>query len=105
MQVVIAGETFCSVRSGSQHIAKTLGISFEAANARLRSGRINIRTPAKPGQSFVNTPAYKVWSKIIPCVCNLKSVSYDKCLTVDDQWRVFANLTQMSANHHNLASH
>ena len=58
----VDGRTFDSRKAAVQYISKTRKISFHAAEARLRSGNIDIKTPAAAGQSLVKTKEYKAWS-------------------------------------------
>jgi group I intron endonuclease len=87
--VEIDGVRFESVGIAAQHISETREISVDAAKARLRSGRINIKSPAKTGMSLIKTPAYKAWSRIFHGVLNAKSKDFISGLNVYAPWRDF----------------
>jgi hypothetical protein len=74
--LTVDGITFPSVKAATAHVAQTRGISLYAAAARIRKGRIDVKRPAKPGQSLVKTPAYKAWSRLMHVVMNPKSREY-----------------------------
>src|SRR5262249_47482895 len=55
---------------------------------------IDVKTPAKPGESLVKTPAYKAWSRIVHGVLNPRSKEYIPGLTLHEPWRDFATFYQ-----------
>ncbi len=87
---VIDGIRFESVKNAIAHVAATRGISLKAAKGRVQHGRIDTKTPAKPGESLVKTPVYKAWSRIVHCVLNPKSKSHRPGLELHSAWRDFA---------------
>jgi group I intron endonuclease len=74
--VTFDGKRFPSVKAAIEHISHTRGISLHAAKARLRFNRVDIKTPAKKGESLVKTSAYKAWSRIVHGVLNPKAKDY-----------------------------
>lgn len=88
---VIDGIRFESVKKAIAHVAMTRGISLKAAKGRVQHKRLDVRTPAKPGQSLVKTPAYKAWSRIIHGVLNPKSKrEHIPGVQLYEPWRAFA---------------
>ncbi len=87
--VELDGVRFESVGIAAQYISETRKISLDAAKARLRSGRINAKSPAKPGMSLIKTPAYKAWSRIFHGVLNSRSKEHISGLGVYAPWRDF----------------
>lgn len=87
--VEIDGVRFESVGIAAQYISETRKISLDAAKARLRSGRINAKSPAKPSMSLIKTPAYKAWSRIFHGVLNSRSKEYISGLGVYAPWSDF----------------
>lgn len=77
---------FESVKKATEFIAKTKNISLDAAKKRIGVGRINIKTPAKAGESIVKTKAYKTWSRIIHGVINPNSKEYIPNIKVYKKW-------------------
>jgi group I intron endonuclease len=82
----INGLKFESLKSATEYLAKTKNITSEAAKKRIEVGRINVKTPAKAGESIVKTKAYKTWSRIIHGVLNPNSKEYIPNLTVYKKW-------------------
>lgn len=87
--VVVDGIRFDSVRAAAEYVARTRGISFEAAKGRIRSGRIDVRAPSKPGHAISKTKAYKAWSQVVHCTTNPKSRDFIPGLAVHRAWRDF----------------
>ncbi|ABE43854.1 GIY-YIG nuclease family protein [Polaromonas sp. JS666] len=87
--VTIDGQQFPSVEAAVIQISKSRGISLHAAKARLRFGRIDVKTPAKKGESLVKTPAYKAWSRIVHGVLNQKAKDYIPGVGLFEPWRDF----------------
>lgn len=81
--------SFTSVALAVEYIAKTRNISHHAAKARLLKGRVNVKSPAKHGESLVRTAAYRAWSQIVHCATNPKSKDYIDGLDVLPAWREF----------------
>ena len=82
---------FESVKKAIVHVATTRGISLKAAKGRLQHKRIDVKTPAKPGESLVKTQVYKAWSRIVHGVLNPKSKrEHIPGVRLHDPWRVFA---------------
>lgn len=87
--VVVDDKRFSSVRAAAEYVALTRGITFEAAKGRIRSGRIDVRAPSKPGQAVSKTKAYKAWSQIIHCTTNPKSRDFILGIEVHEPWKNF----------------
>ena len=87
--VTIDGKRFLSVGKAVEYIAETRGVSLDAAKARLRFDRLNVRKPAKKGESLVKTPVYKAWSRIVHGVFNPKSKEYISGIQLYEPWRKF----------------
>lgn len=83
------GKKFESVGAAAEQIAAAKGISLHAAKKRLAVGRVDVRTPARPGESVVKTKAYKAWSAIIHAAINPKSKDYLPGIAVHEPWRQF----------------
>jgi hypothetical protein len=86
----VDGQRFPSARAAAHYISVTRGIGIEAAKARLRHDRIDVRSPAKKGESLVKTPAYKSWSRIVHSVLNPNSKSYIPGMNVHQPWLSFS---------------
>lgn len=86
---VIDDIRFESAGKAAEHVAETRNISIAAAEKRILKGRIDVKTPAKPGESLVKTRTYKVWSRIVHGVLNKKSREYIPGVTIYDPWRQF----------------
>ena len=80
---------FESIGKANVYVSETRNISIEAAKKRLNLGRIDAKTPAKPGQSLFKTKPYKVWSRIVHGVINPNSKEYIAGVTVYEPWRDF----------------
>jgi hypothetical protein len=87
--VTVDGINFSSVKSATEHLAQSRQISLYAAAARIRKGRVDVRSPAKPGESLVNTPVYKAWSRLIHGVMNPKSREYIPGVEILPEWKKF----------------
>ena len=85
----IDGILFESVKKAAEYLAESRKISVEAAEKRIFMGRIDIKSPAKRGQSLVKTKAYKTWSRIIHCVSNPNSKGYIPNIKVHEDWKDF----------------
>jgi group I intron endonuclease len=86
----VDGILFESRRRAIEHISSTRRISLKAAKGRLQHNRIDVKAPAKPGESLVKTPVYKAWSRIVHCVVNPKSKTYRPDVELHSPWRDFA---------------
>lgn len=85
------GIRFPGVKERIEHVAKTRGISLAAAKGRVQHNRIDVKAPAKPGQSLINTPAYKAWSRIVHGVLNPRSKrEHIPGVQLHDPWRAFS---------------
>lgn len=87
--VVVDDKRFSSVRAAAEYVALTRGITFEAAKGRIRSGRIDVRVPSKPGHAISKTKAYKAWSQVIHCTTNPNSRDFIPGVEVHQAWRDF----------------
>lgn len=85
----IDGILFESVRKAAEYLAKSREISISAAEKRIYTGRINVKKPAKPGQSLVKTKAYKAWSRIIHGVLNPNSKEFISGIAIYEPWYNF----------------
>lgn len=83
--VDIDGRRFESHREGVKYIAETRGISISAAKKRLEKGRIDVKTPAKPGESRVKSKEYKAWS-LLKEYTNPSSKAYLPEIDVHPPW-------------------
>ena len=83
------GIPFSSVNEANHYFAKLKGISLHAAKWRVLKNRIDIKSPAKPGESLVKTPAYKTWSRIKNSVINAKSKDYIAGVELYNPWKHF----------------
>ncbi|AFL74024.1 GIY-YIG nuclease family protein [Thiocystis violascens] len=88
-KVDVDGIRFPSVKAATAYIAETRDISMHAAAVRLRKGRIDVKKPARPGESLVKTPAYKAWSRFVHGVINPNSREYIAGVEVCEAWRDF----------------
>jgi hypothetical protein len=86
---VVDGIRFDSVKKAAHYLAETREISPEAAKGRLRHNRIDVKTPAKPGESLVKTPVYKAWSRIVHGVLKPNSKEYIPGLELHEPWFEF----------------
>ena len=87
--VDVDGITFPSIKAATVYVAETREISLYAAAARIQKGRVNVKRPAKPGESLVKTPAYKVWSRLVHGVINPKSREHIAGIGLFNAWRDF----------------
>ena len=85
----IDGKRFKSVKEAAKYVSKTRKISLVAAEGRIRVGRIDVKTPSKPGESYVKTKLYKTWSNIIHVSTNPKSKDYIPNITLYSKWKDF----------------
>jgi len=90
----INGRRFESVGKAAEYLSELKGISISAAKKRIATGRINVRKPAKPGESIVKTKLYKAWRNIFDNALNPKSKGYIPNIEVVESWRVFENFLQ-----------
>ncbi|XQE68765.1 GIY-YIG nuclease family protein [Pseudomonas sp. P3C3] len=91
MTTPIDGIIFPSKRSGAEYLVKTRVISLAAAKARIRTGRIDVKAPPKPGKGLCKTPAYKSWSRLVHGVLNPNSKIYIKDIHMHEPWWNFSN--------------
>lgn len=89
---------FESVEKAAIYLSHTRNISLSAAKKRISQGRINVKTPAKPGESLIKTKAYKAWSRIIHGALNPKSKEYISGLDIHPSWRNFEQFLQDVGN-------
>lgn len=82
---------FNSVSDAADHVAETRNISISAAKRRIRKGRIDVKSPALPGQSLIHTKTYKAWSRIIHGVLNPTSKEYIPDIDIYEKWKIFEN--------------
>lgn len=94
----IDGICFESVREAAIYLSQTRSISFSAAKKRISQNKINVNTPAKPGESLIKTKAYKAWSRIIHGALNPKSKEYIPGLNIYPAWRNFKQFLQDVGN-------
>lgn len=80
---------FESIQKAGLYISETRNISIVAAKKRLSLGRIDVKTPSKPGQSLVKSKPYKVWSRIVHGVINPKSKEYIVGVNIYEPWKDF----------------
>lgn len=85
----VDGITFVGNKEAVEHVAKTRGISIVAAKKRLEKGKIDVKSPAKAGQSLVKTKTYKVWSRIKNGVLNPNSKDYIEGISLYEEWMEF----------------
>lgn len=91
---VIDSKKFKSVKEAVEYVSKTREISFEAAKGRIRSGRIDVRTPSKAGESYVKSKLYKTWSNIVHVSTNPKSKDYIPNISLYSKWKDFEGFKQ-----------
>ncbi|MEO7297958.1 MAG: GIY-YIG nuclease family protein [Verrucomicrobiota bacterium] len=88
---IIDGIRFDSVNKAIDYVATTRSISQKAAKGRVQRNRIDVKTPAKAGESLVKTQVYKAWSRIVHGVLNPKSTKeHIPGITLHVPWREFA---------------
>lgn len=88
-KIMIDNQAFDSVEEAVIYVSETRNISISAAKKRISKERIDIKTPAKSGESLVKTKSYKAWSQIIHGAINPKSKSYIPGLEIYEPWRDF----------------
>lgn len=91
---VIDGKKFKSVKEAVEYVSETRKISFEAAQGRIRSGRIDVRTPSKAGESYVKSKLYKTWSNIVHVSTNPMSKDYIPNISLYSKWKDFEGFKQ-----------
>jgi GIY-YIG catalytic domain len=91
---VVDGLNFDSFKDATAYVAKTRQISLAAAAVRIRHGRIDVKTPAKRGESLVKTKIYKTWSSIVHVATNPKSKDAIPGISVYPPWRDFTTFCQ-----------
>ncbi|WP_275570003.1 GIY-YIG nuclease family protein [Psychromarinibacter sediminicola] len=84
--VDIDGKRFDSHGAGVKYISETRGISISAAKKRLEKGRIDVKKPAKPGESRVKSKEYKAWS-LLKDYTSPASKAYLPGVDVHPAWR------------------
>lgn len=85
----VDGRKFPTVREAAAFVADTRDITFEAAKGRLRSGRLDVAAPSKPGHGVSKTPAYKSWSRIVHCATNPVSKNFMPGIEMHPGWGDF----------------
>jgi hypothetical protein len=85
----VDGIVFPGAREAAMYISESRGIGFEAAKARLRKGRIDVRTPSPPGQAVTKTAAYRAWSNIVHGSLNVNSKDYVGDVGLENSWKEF----------------
>lgn len=85
----VDGKTFPSVKKAVEYVSETRGITIEAAEGRVRTGKLDHKKRAKNGESLVKTKAYKVWSSIVHMITNPRSKAYSPGIEVYERWRDF----------------
>lgn len=86
---VFDGIAFPSIRSKIAYISGRFGISYSAAAKRHQTGRIDVRKPARAGESLVKSKPYKAWSAIVHGSVNPNSKHYKPGLEVHPCWLKF----------------
>lgn len=86
---VVDGKRFKSVKDAVKYVSETCNISLIAAEGRVRGGRIDAKTPSKPGEGYTKNKLYKTWSNIIHVSVNPKSKDFIPNITVYEKWRDF----------------
>lgn len=82
---------FKSVKEAAAYIGRTRAISEGAAKKRLIKNRIDVKTPSKPGETYVFSKTYKAWSNIVHSSINPNSKDYIAGITYYGPWRDFKN--------------
>ncbi len=85
----INGIKFNSVGIAAEYFAEEKGISLSAAKKRISEGRVNVKKPAKAGESVVKSKPYKAWSQIIHVATNPNSKDYMPNIDVIESWKEF----------------
>lgn len=88
-QTTIDGRVFISVHEATLYLTESRNISYHAAKWRIRKNKIDVKSPAKPGESLVKTPAYKSWSRIKNSVLNQGSKDYIAGIDLYLPWKQF----------------
>lgn len=88
-QTIIDGEIFISAHEAALYLAETRNISYHAAKWRIRKNKIDVKSPAKSGESLVKSPAYKSWSRIKHGVLNPNSKEYIPGIEMYIPWKQF----------------
>lgn len=88
-QTIIDGEKFISVHEAALYLEETRNISYHAAKWRIRKNKIDVKSPAKSGESLVKSPAYKSWSRIKHGVLNQNSKDYIPGIEMYIPWQQF----------------
>lgn len=96
--ISIDGIKFKSRNEANQYVANSRNISIEAAKARVRLGRIDVKSPPKPGNGVCHTKAYKAWSRIVHQLINPKSKDYIEWMEIFEPWRIFDNFLKDVGN-------
>lgn len=78
-----------SVKAAALALAKREGISEEAAEKRIHTGRIEVKKP----HGMSKTRIYKCWDRVAHQVTNPNCKDYDGAMLCD-QWRTFTNFYQ-----------
>lgn len=89
---------FESVGEAAIYLSQSRNISLSAANKRISQNKIDVKTPAKPGESLIKTKAYKSWSRIIHGAINPKSKDYIPGLEIYPEWYDFKQFLQDVGN-------
>ena len=76
-------------KEASEYVAETRGISYAAAKKRISKGRVDVKTPSKPGKGYTKKKIYKAWSRIVYCALNPKSKDFIAGLAIHEPWRDF----------------
>jgi group I intron endonuclease len=85
----IDGKYFESVGKAAEYLSESKGISLDAAKKRIATGRVNVKKPAKKGESLVKTKIYKTWSNIFHSSLNPKSKDHIPNIGIYEKWRDF----------------
>lgn len=80
---------FPSNKAATDYVARTRGITYHAAAARIYKERIDVKSPPKQGEGVASTPAYKAWSRLVHGVTNPNSTAYIAEVVLHSAWRNF----------------
>ncbi|WP_138514633.1 GIY-YIG nuclease family protein [Rhodoferax bucti] len=86
---VVDSIQFPSSKAATDYVARTRGITYYAAAARIRQNRIDVKSPPKRGEGIASTSAYKTWSRLIHGVTNSRSKAYIQGVEIYPAWRTF----------------
>jgi group I intron endonuclease len=86
---IIDGIRFESRKKAAEYVSKTRKISIASAKMRIRKGRIDVKSPSKPGESIIKTKPYKSWSRIIHGTMNPNSKDYILGMAIYEKWKDF----------------